>query len=212
MCIVYSIPIFFVVFATGNPPLTSSAQMHRCQMLTLQRMESTCKMFLSLSMHCCAYAVFGTLQLSFPHSSVSTCSLFTFHDRSMSHSARVTTQCHPLIFWQKISSNTFFTHNEIVKYSLWPCNCQSILFMCLYSKFQRVKNEFVCNWRGGWWKRKLPSVCKGRWAWLCVNCMSESGFLSKSKVPFMCNIFMFNVHEIGQLRLALMRRDAKQKN
>ena len=107
MCIVYSIPIFFVVFATGNPPLTSSAQMHRCQMLTLQRMESTCKMILSLSMLCCAYDVFGTLQFSFPHSSMSTCSLFTFHDRSMSHSARVTTQCHPLIFWQKISSNTF---------------------------------------------------------------------------------------------------------
>ena len=107
MCIAYSIPMFFVVFATGNPPLTSSAQMHRCQMLTLQRMESTCKMILSLSMLCCAYDVFGTLQFSFPHSSMSTCSLFTFHDRSMSHSARVTTQCHPLIFWQKISSNTF---------------------------------------------------------------------------------------------------------
>ena len=128
MCIVYAIPIFFVMFATGNP-LTSSAQMHRCQMLTLQRMESTCKMFLSLSMLCCAYDVFGTLQFSFPHLSMSTCSLFTFHDRSMSHSARVTTQCHPLIFWQKISSNTFL---HIMKSSNILCGLAIVsqFFLC----------------------------------------------------------------------------------
>ena len=149
------------MFATGNPPLTSSAQMHRCQMLTLQRMESTCKMFLSLSMLCCAYDVFGTLQFSFPHLSMSTCSLFTFHDRSMSHSARVTTQCHPLIFWQKISANTFL---HTTKSSNILCGfaivSQFFLDACIQSFKGLRKNLFAIDAMVGE-KGSYPQCVKG---------------------------------------------------